>query len=176
MKAKQRFKVSKAGLEIRISGQAIVRILLLLVVVAVVSFSLAKLLRIEAGIKELYQLENQNSKALQALNATLESNNEQLLSGLSNLEQTRGLRNFLTLAELKQFLADDQTDKILYVKGVFECEEFAMMLQQNAFKQGYILNTQMLFTSHMINLAIVGNTAYYIEPTTDEIIFVNTLD
>jgi len=89
------------------------------------------------------------------------------------------LRNFDSVAELEDFLAQDNTSEQEYIKTTFDCEDFALMLQRHAFTEGFIINCQKLPVGgieHMDNLAIIGNGMYYIEARTDEISFAGYLD
>lgn len=104
------------------------------------------------------------------------------------------LRNFSDFEELKQWLKEVNTSNILYFEGPdaqADCDDFASRLQQKALEDGYFLSLQIikskeyntLFNSrlptnalHAINLAVVENNAYYIEPQTNEIVFAAHLD
>lgn len=98
------------------------------------------------------------------------------------------------LEALKAFLGDDRTDEHPYVKGSYECEEFALDLQKAAYKKGYFLSIQYVTVgllerygweyqaprtmTHVCNLAFVikQNAFYIIEPQTDEIAFLAYAD
>jgi len=74
----------------------------------------------------------------------------------------------------------------------FDCDDYALDLQEKALKDGYIISFEIIHPSeygdlfkqgqipegtiHAINSVIVGNEAYYIEPKTREIVFVAYLD
>ena len=110
---------------------------------------------------------------------------------------TRALENssnWPDLDTLKTFLARDQTDTNRYVKGSYECEEFALDLQKAAYKKGYFLSVQYVTVglleqygweyqapramTHVCNLAfaIKENAFYIVEPQTDEIAFLSYAD
>jgi len=106
------------------------------------------------------------------------------------------LRNFSDLEELEQWLAgvEASTTTLHFESADWEmdCDDYALDLQRRALADGYILSFEVidrdeyntLFENelppaqslHAINLAIIGNSAYYIEPQTDEIVFVAHLD
>ena len=106
--------------------------------------------------------------ALTQINDTLEKERALVISG-------QGLRNFVSVDELKEFLANDHTNELKYIKEDFDCDDFARTLQANAFKAGYIMNCQNQF-NHMFCMVIIGNGIYYIESMTDEVTYAADLD
>ncbi|MFC1943009.1 hypothetical protein ACFLWO_00275 [Chloroflexota bacterium] len=106
------------------------------------------------------------------------------------------LRNYKDLHELKQWLADvnNNTTTIYFEQPdvTVDCDDFALALQRKALEDGYLMSFQIiepskynsLFESskipanslHAINLTIIGNNAYYIEPQTGEVVFAVQLD
>lgn len=106
------------------------------------------------------------------------------------------LRNFNSLEELRQWLAavDANTTTVYFQSpdAVVDCDDYALDLQRRALDDGYIISFEVISQSeytalfqselpssqslHAINLAIIGNSAYYIEPQTNEIVFVAYLD
>jgi len=105
------------------------------------------------------------------------------------------LRNFTDLEELKQWLKDRKnvnTFRFQYADTIVDCDDYALELQQKALADGYIVSFEVIGESeynalfptplpptqslHAINLVIIGNDAYYIEPQTDEVVFVAQLD
>ena len=106
------------------------------------------------------------------------------------------LRNYNGLEELKQWLVEVNTNTTtIYLErpdAVVDCDDFALALQQTALADGYIMSFQIiepnrynsLFESskmppnslHAINLVVIGNNAYYIEPQTGEVVFAAQLD
>lgn len=106
------------------------------------------------------------------------------------------LRNFNDLEELKQWLVAMDTDRTtVYLQlpgAAVDCDDYALDLQHKALADGYIVSFEIIGRSeynalfeielppsqslHAINLAIIGNDAYYIEPQTDEIVFAARLD
>lgn len=106
------------------------------------------------------------------------------------------LRNFSNLEELKQWLvAMDTNTTTIYFQPpdvTVDCDDYALEMQHKALVDGYIMSFEIIARSeynalfqselppgqslHAINLAIIGNSAYYIEPQTDEIVFATYLD
>ena len=106
------------------------------------------------------------------------------------------LRNFGNLEELKRWLVRASTNiTTIYFEQpdvTIDCDDFALALQRKALEDGYMMSFQIIESSkynslfksskmppdtlHAINLAIVGNNAYYIEPQTGEVAFVVHLD
>jgi hypothetical protein len=122
------------------------------------------------GLQQSYsELQEESSQ----VNSRLSQANDELAQEKARIVVCNDLRNFSSLDELEWFLTEDKTDEHEYIRDVFDCSDFALMLQKNALEQGYLMNCQMLFTEHMMNMAIAGDAVYYIEPTTDEILFVN---
>ncbi len=106
------------------------------------------------------------------------------------------LRNYKDLEELKQWLVEVNTNRTtIYFQQpdvTIDCDDFALALQQKALADGYVMSFQIIEpteynsrfksgkmpadTLHAINLAIIGNDAYYIEPQTGEVVFAAHLD
>lgn len=106
------------------------------------------------------------------------------------------LRNFNDLEELEQWLvAVDTNTTTVYFQlpdAPVDCDDYALALQSKALTNGYILSFEIISRSeykavfksqlpsgqslHAINLAIIGNSAYYIEPQTSEVAFAVHLD
>ena len=106
------------------------------------------------------------------------------------------LRNFNGLDELRQWLAEVamNTTTIFFQRpdAPVDCDDYAVDLQRKALTDGYILSFQIISRSeynavfqgelppgqglHAVNLAIIGNNGYYIEPQTGEIAFAIYLD
>lgn len=111
------------------------------------------------------------------------------------------LRRFQNLDELEQWLGNNTVLDIRFdvvdkqtgqrIKR-FDCDGYAIRLQEKALRDGYIMSFEVirhveynaLFKEkqlpngaiHAINLVILGNDVYYIEPQTHEIVFVAYLD
>jgi hypothetical protein len=82
-------------------------------------------------------------------------------------------REFESVAELKAWLAEDDTDSTLYIFGsgcisTYDCDDYATALMYNALAHGYLVSLQ-IKGNHMLNSTIIGNEIYYIEPQTDEV-------
>ena len=105
------------------------------------------------------------------------------------------LRNFSDLEELKQWLEDRKnvtTVRFQSPDTIVDCDDYALELQYKALADGYLISLEIIGPSeyneifknselppntlHAINLVIIGNDAYYIEPQTDEVVFVAQLD
>jgi len=117
-----------------------------------------------------------------------------------SIERVQGipaeLRDFSDLEELRQWLiAVDANITTVYFQlpdAIVDCDDYALGLQRKAFADGYIVSFEIigrgeyatLFKSdlppgqslHAINLAIIGNNAYYIEPQTNEVVLAAYLD
>ncbi|HEY95005.1 MAG TPA: hypothetical protein G4O15_08720 [Dehalococcoidia bacterium] len=105
------------------------------------------------------------------------------------------LRNFVNLEELINWL-DAQKSSTTYDLSTphtnLDCDDYADELQRKALDDGYIMSFQVidaekyndLFemfsispdTLHAINLVLIDNSVYYIEPQTGEIQFAAHLD
>ena len=105
------------------------------------------------------------------------------------------LRNFHDLKELKEWLSGSWTLLTLHLQSpdnAVDCDDYALALQQRALEDGFIMSFEIIAgdeynalfgnplppgqSLHAINLAIIGNSAYYIEPQTGEIVFAVYLD
>jgi hypothetical protein len=119
---------------------------------------------------------------------------------VNNIEQVQRipveLRNFSDLEELRQWLAavDTNTTTVYFQPpdASVDCDDYALDLQRKALADGYIMSFEVIGRSeynavfkselppsqslHAINLAIIGNNAYYIEPQTGEVVFAAYLD
>ena len=121
----------------------------------------------------------QNS--ITALKHQLAARDNEVLSIKAQLEEARQAetqpRHFSSLEELKTWLARDNTNENQHSPGNFSCVDFALMLQQHALADGYILSTEVLpVGAHWVNAAVIGDTAYYIEPQEDQIILEKKID
>ena len=120
---------------------------------------------------------------------------------VEHIETYKPLRHFQNLDELERWLGnmwvlDIRFDVVDKETGQrikrFDCEDYAIRLQEKALRDGYIISFEVirsveynaLFKQkripsgaiHAINSVILGNEVYYIEPQTHEIVFVATLD
>ena len=105
------------------------------------------------------------------------------------------LRDFNDLEELKQWLENNKNVTAVRFQSpnvTLDCDDYALEMQQEALADGYIMSFEIIGESeynvlfktplppsqslHAINLVIIGNDAYYIEPQTDEVVFVAQLD
>ncbi len=106
------------------------------------------------------------------------------------------LRNFNDLEELKQWLVEvGMNTTTIYFQSpndTVDCDDYAIALQQKALADGYVMSLEIIESSeynglfknselpphslHAINLVIIDDDAYYIEPQTGEVIFAVHLD
>ena len=90
------------------------------------------------------------------------------------------MRHFTTKAELKQWLRNDDTDKMVYEAfGKVDCDEFAYALQARAYSSGYLISVEWTYVNgqlHVQNAALIGNEVYLIEPQNDNVTYFNYLD
>ena len=104
-------------------------------------------------------------------------------------------RNFKNRTELEQWLEErNQVPSIRFQQKdiIIDCDDFAFEMQQKALADGFIISFEIigireyneLFSTqlsegqalHAINLSIIGNDVYYIEPQTGEIVYAAYLD
>ena len=90
------------------------------------------------------------------------------------------LKNFATPTELYQWLKKDTVSNI-FGSNLYDCDDYCTQLVENAFKDGYRMDFQVLPAGtkssylgvltepHMVCSAIIGNSIYFIEPQTDYI-------
>jgi len=100
------------------------------------------------------------------------------------VEKSIELGEFTSVAELRAWLDEDDTDEHVYLvageDGVlrpsdkYDCDDYALQLQSRAAKSGFVMSVTIIEKQdkpHMINLASIGNDIYYIEPQTDQVWF-----
>ncbi len=136
----------------------------------------AKLQDLVVSVEETKSALSQTKLALSHTNLALVEAKETISQERTEILAPRELRNFSSIEELELFLAEDNTNEHEYIRNEFDCDDFALMLQRNALEKGYIMNCQTLFTAHVLNMVIIDNEIYYIEPMTDEIIFLTHVD
>ncbi len=147
--------------------------IIIVLLLIIVSVSIDRIDDIGQSYIELQQSYSELQEESIQVNSKLNEANNELAQEKARIIACNDLRNFSSLDELEWFLTEDETDEHENIRDVFDCSDFALMLQKNALEQGYLMNCQMLFTEHMMNMAIAGDAVYYIEATTDEILFVN---
>ena len=105
------------------------------------------------------------------------------------------LHNFTSLDELEDWVNDEYGRAAIRFKqagSVIDCDDYALEMQRESLEDGYIMSFEIidaaeyngLFaipfpdtgTLHAINLAIIGNSVFYIEPQTGEIVHAAYLD
>ncbi len=100
------------------------------------------------------------------------------------VEKPVELREFTSLEELKTWLAEDDTDRYVYLfagedglarqSDEYDCDDYALQLQRRAARSGFLTSVTIIKKGgvpHMINLVCIGNDIYYVEPQTDEVWF-----
>lgn len=133
----------------------------------------------DVKIRQLQIALNETQDALTAVTQNLSQVSTQLELERALVTNGQAVRNFKSKEELEAFLASDDTDQHQHIKDTFDCDDFAMMLQERAFQQGFIINCQKLpigGLNHMNNLAICGNDIYFVEAETDVISYAGFLD
>ncbi|MBA7716833.1 hypothetical protein ES703_125914 [subsurface metagenome] len=80
------------------------------------------------------------------------------------------VREFSSVEELKEWLAQDDTDEIPFVEGTFDCDDFARTLFYRAFYDGYIIGYYTHGT-HARNICFIGEDFYSIEPSYDGVYY-----
>jgi len=115
--------------------------------------------------------------SIAALEDELAVRDTEVLSIKKELEQTQQKleearpKHFGSLEELETWLANDDTNQMQYSSDEFNCIDFALMLQERALADGYILSTEILpVAAHWVNIAIIGDRIYVIEPQDDRVI------
>jgi hypothetical protein len=81
-------------------------------------------------------------------------------------------REFASFDELKAWLAQDNTDKTIYIFGNgclsnYNSDDYALALARNALRDGYLVSLQ-VEDGHVLNSTIIGDKIYFIEPQSDE--------
>jgi hypothetical protein len=115
------------------------------------------------------------------LAAELAALEDELQMAQDELDHLKGLyppKNFPSLEALQDWLAEDDTDSREYIEGEFDCDDFALMLQQHAFEDGYKIDLQYSDNGdlHAMNSTIIGNYLYFIEPQSDEVTLAGRVD
>ena len=116
-----------------------------------------------------------------ALVADLASAEGELQKAQDELDNLKGIyppKNFPSSKALKDWLAEDDTDSREYIEGEFDCDDFALMLQQHAFEDGYKIDMQYSDNDdlHAMNSTIIGNYFYFIEPQSDRVTRIGRVD
>ena len=101
------------------------------------------------------------------------------------------LREFESPGALMSWAKEHLTNLWIVGDQVADCDDYALRLQLEAYKDGYLLSVQVIkdgmlngknvsnyFESHMGNLAVIGNEIYFIEPQPEyfRIVFVCNRD
>lgn len=105
------------------------------------------------------------------------------------------LRNFASLDELEHWIFDIRSLTTISFRqedSVTDCDDYALDLQRKALEAGFLVSFQIIGireynekfaiplpesgTLHAINLAVIGNSVFYIEPQTGEVVHAAYLD
>ena len=124
------------------------------------------------------QILQSEKDALVADLASAEGELQGVQDELAHLKDIYPPKNFPSLKALKDWLAQDDTDSHEYIEGEFDCDDFALMLQQHAFEDGYKIDMQYSDNDdlHAMNSTIIGNYFYFIEPQSDRVTRVGRVD
>jgi hypothetical protein len=80
-----------------------------------------------------------------------------------------------SLQILKDFIKEDDTDKMQYVEGKFECSDFSYRFMMNFLKKGYFSCVAYVESEDRAHAIVVVNTTdagiVYVEPQYDKIIY-----
>lgn len=100
-----------------------------------------------------------------------------------------GLREFESVEALRNWLQDNDGNDTRYLwvdsSGVdlydveYDCDDYALTLQKQASLDGYLVSVTVIDTpegKHMLNLAVIDGCIYHIEPQTDEVWLLSSLD
>ena len=144
------------------------------------AYSLEEINRLAGMANEQVSLSNEQIEQANANIGQLTADIGQLEQELAQSEESLAFwwgranpREFESLAELKAWLAEDDSDTTLYIFGNgclsnYDCDDYAAALVYNALYDGYLVSTQIV-GNHMLNSTIIGNSIYYIEPQTDAV-------
>lgn len=163
----------------RITPNILVVAGLIILITTLLVYHTGEVKRFNSEIHELQLVLNHTETNLAMVTDSLVRADAALKKERALVIEGSGVRNFQSLDELKEFLAEDDTDKHEYIETTFDCDDFAFMLQGRAFEKGFIINCQKLPVGgieHMHNLAIAGNELYYVEARTDEVTFAGYVD
>lgn len=117
------------------------------------------------------QISQSEKDTLAAGLAYMEGQLQEVQDELDHLRSIYPPKSFPSLKALKDWLAGDDTDGREYIEGEFDCDDFALMLQQHALEYGYRIDIQYSCNDehHVMNSTIIGNSVYLIEPQDDEV-------
>lgn len=80
-----------------------------------------------------------------------------------------GYKEFRSVAQLKIWLGNDDTDQMEWINNTFDCDDFSRMLVDHARADGYKVYTYNV-AYHMKCMTTINGIIYGIEPQTDNII------
>lgn len=121
----------------------------------------------------------------EGLASNLGSINEQLSGEISELRAELDLwsigygdarlKEFESVEELEEWLADDPISENEYVSTTYDCDDFAIDLSLAALADGYWIGLR-LAPNHMSNFTIIDGCLYLIEAESDRVDYRGTLD
>jgi hypothetical protein len=137
------------------------------------AYSLEEVNRLAGIANEQVKLNNQQIEQADADIGQLQQELNESEESVAYWWSRANPREFESLAELKAWLAEDDSNTTLYIFGSgcmanYDCDDFAAALVYNALRDGYAVSLQ-IEGNHMLNSAIIGNEIYFIEPQTDEV-------
>jgi len=111
------------------------------------------------------------------------------LRHFQNLDELEGWLGNIGVLDIRFDVVDEETGQRI---KKFDCEDYAIRLQEKALRDGYIISFEVIRSAeynalfkqkrvpngaiHAINSVLLGNEVYYIEPQTHEIVLVAYLD
>jgi len=111
------------------------------------------------------------------------------LCHFQSLDELEGWLGNIRVLDIRFDVVNEETGQRI---KKFDCEDYAIRLQEKALRDGYIISFEVIRSAeynvlfkqkripngaiHAINSVILGNEVYYIEPQTQEIVFVAYLD
>lgn len=124
------------------------------------------------AVSELSYATRNNSAAISKLSEKA-SIQEEMISNLMEKIKQKGLVN-PSYSEVIQFVVEDRTDVMSYIKEMFTCSDFTNMFIKNFREKGYFsCYTEIVFEEGAHAVVAVNTTdkgLMYVEPQTDQII------
>ncbi len=124
-------------------------------------------------LKELYKVKENLNKYIDKYNELLDEKN-QLEEELSTWKNSKKLRRYVSLNEIKRFLKKDDTDEMEYDEFEWNCADYSSLLVRRLAEEGiFACVVYLLFEDGAHAIVVVETepgTRYYIEPQTDKII------
>ena len=83
---------------------------------------------------------------------------------LAELEERLHFKNFQTMAELQDWLGEDNTSEYEYIPEVFDCDDFAFTLMVHGFTSGYKVGTVAVYYADTLWYIYYGGEYYWKVP------------